>query len=106
MPEAPSSLHYHRAVLGLNGSTTDDLVVRAGVEMALGLRGVGKQAGRLDHDVHAQVLPGQLRGIALRHDALFMVMILTGEGRVEFVGRKVAAVRPNGEASDCSGGRA
>lgn len=34
MPEAPTSLVFRRAVLGLNGSTTDALVVRAGVEMA------------------------------------------------------------------------
>ena len=33
MPEA-SSLTFRRAVLGLNGSTTDPLVVNAGVEMA------------------------------------------------------------------------
>ena len=34
MPEAPTSLVFRRAVLGLSGSTTDTLVVRAGVEMA------------------------------------------------------------------------
>jgi len=34
VPEAPTSLVFRRAVLGLNGSTTDTLVVRAGVEMA------------------------------------------------------------------------
>ncbi len=33
MPEVPS-LTFRRAVLGLNGSTTDPLVIRAGVEMA------------------------------------------------------------------------
>lgn len=33
VPEVPS-LIYRRAVLGLNGSTTDPLVVKAGVEMA------------------------------------------------------------------------
>lgn len=33
MPEA-SSLTFRRAVLGLNGSTTDPLVVKSGIEMA------------------------------------------------------------------------
>jgi len=34
VPEAATSLVFRRAVLGLNGSTTDALVVRAGVDMA------------------------------------------------------------------------
>jgi nucleotide-binding universal stress UspA family protein len=34
VPEPPASLVFRRAVLGLNGSATDPLVVKAGVEMA------------------------------------------------------------------------
>jgi nucleotide-binding universal stress UspA family protein len=34
VPEGPSALIFRRAVLALNGSTTDPLVVKSGVEMA------------------------------------------------------------------------
>ena len=38
------------------GSGDDDLL-GAGVEMTLGLLGFGEEAGRFDHDVHAEFLP-------------------------------------------------
>ena len=46
-------------VLALGGRADDDLA-GAGLEVRGGLGGVGEQAGRLEHDVDAQVPPGQL----------------------------------------------
>src|SRR2546425_2092235 len=54
-------------VLVLRRSGDDD-VLRTRVEVGLGLRGVGKETRRLDDDVDSQVLPGELRRIALRQD--------------------------------------
>ena len=51
--------HDDGVVLALAGRRDDDLL-RAGGEVALGLLGVGEQAGRLDHVVDAELLPRQL----------------------------------------------
>ena len=48
-----------RDVLALGGGADDDLL-RAGVDVGAGLVGVGEDAGRLDHDVDAEVAPREL----------------------------------------------
>ena len=45
------------------GRRGDDDLLRAGGEVALGLLDVREQPGGLDHHVHAQLLPGQLRRV-------------------------------------------
>ena len=42
--------------------------LRAGVDVGLGLRGVGEQAGRLDDDLGAQLLPRDVARVALGGD--------------------------------------
>src|SRR6478609_1310578 len=53
-----------RRVLVLRRGGDDDLL-RAAVDVGLGLRRVGEEAGRLDDDVGAQLAPGEVRGVAL-----------------------------------------
>ena len=50
---------HDRDVLALRRGADDDLL-RAGVDVGARLVGVGEQAGRLDHDVDAEVAPRQL----------------------------------------------
>ena len=64
--------HQQRLHLALAGGGDDDLL-RAGREVALGLLGVGEEAGRLDDVVDAELLPGQLARVLRRHDALDLV---------------------------------
>ena len=45
------------------GRGGDDDLLGAGGEVALGLLHIGEQAGGFDHQVHAQRLPRQLRGV-------------------------------------------
>ncbi|MNY11394.1 hypothetical protein D3C86_1444220 [compost metagenome] len=54
-------------VLALGRSRDDDLL-GAGVEVGLGLGGVGEDAGRLDDDLGAELLPGDHGGVALGRD--------------------------------------
>ena len=61
-------------VFVLGGGRDDDLL-RAGLDVALGLRGVGEQAGRLDHDVHAQRLPRQRGRAFLDGQALDLLAV-------------------------------
>src|SRR5438309_3036732 len=55
---------HDRLVLVLGGRR-DDHVLRAGVDVRLRFRRVREEAGRLHDDVDVEVLPGQLRWIAL-----------------------------------------
>jgi hypothetical protein len=50
----------------LGGRGGDDDLLGAGLEVLGGVRALGEEAGRLDHDVDAEVAPRQLRRIALR----------------------------------------
>jgi hypothetical protein len=56
--------HDDRDVLVL-GRRRDDHLLGAVVQVHLGLGAVGEEPGRLDHDVRAQVTPGELGGVAL-----------------------------------------
>ena len=56
-----------RDVLALGRGADDDLL-RAGVDVRPGLRGVGEEAGALEHDVDAQVAPRQVGRVALGED--------------------------------------
>src|SRR5690606_21037 len=53
----------------------DDDLLRAGGDVAGGLRGIGEQAGGLDHVVHAEILPREPGGVARGGDALDLVAI-------------------------------
>ena len=57
--------HHDRDVLALRGRADDDLL-GAGFEVGRRLLPVREQTGRLDHDLGADLLPRELRGIALR----------------------------------------
>ena len=54
--------------VGALGRRGDDHFLRAGRDVLRGVVAVGEEAGRLEHDVDAQILPGQLRRIAQRQD--------------------------------------
>ena len=56
--------HHDREVLVL-GRRRDDDLLRAAVDVRPGLGGVGEEAGRLDDDVGAELLPRQVRRVAL-----------------------------------------
>jgi hypothetical protein len=56
--------HDDREVLVLGGRGDDDLL-GAAVEVRAGLGGVGEEAGRLDHDVGADLAPRQARRVLL-----------------------------------------
>ena len=56
-----------RDVLALGRGADDDLL-RAGVEVRAGLRGVGEEAGALEDDVDAEVAPRQVGRIPLGED--------------------------------------
>ncbi len=66
--------HEQRLDVALARGGDDDLL-GAGREVALGLLGVGEEAGRLDHVVDAQRLPGQLARLLGGHDALDLVAV-------------------------------
>src|SRR4029079_4762360 len=53
--------HHDRDVLVLGGGGDDDLL-RARLQVGLGLLGFGEEAGGLHHVIGAQRLPRQLRG--------------------------------------------
>ena len=57
--------HHDRDVLAL-GRRADDHLLGAGLEMGRRLLPIREQAGRLDHDLGADLLPRELRGISLR----------------------------------------
>src|SRR5690606_37210942 len=56
--------HDDGQVLALGRGGDDDLL-GAGLEVLLGVLGLGEEAGGLDDDVHAEVAPGQLGRVAL-----------------------------------------
>ena len=51
--------------VGVGRRGRDDHLLRPGLEVLGGVVALREQAGRLDHDVDAEVAPGQRRGIAL-----------------------------------------
>src|SRR5207244_13604529 len=51
----------------LGGCGDHDFLCTGG-EVLRGVRPTGEEARRLEHDVHTEVLPGELRGIAQRQD--------------------------------------
>ena len=61
-------------VLGRRG---DDDLLGTGVEVALGLGGVGEDAGGFDDDVDAQVAPRQRGRASLTSSALILVLPMT-----------------------------
>ena len=50
------------------GGGGDQDLLGAGVDVLLRVGGLGEEAGGLDDDVHAQLAPGQLGGVALGQD--------------------------------------
>ena len=55
----------HERDVGIGRGRRDDDLLRAGVEVLLRPVAVGEEAGRLDHDVDAEVAPRQRRRVAL-----------------------------------------
>jgi hypothetical protein len=51
------------------GRGADDHLLGAGLDVRLGLVGIGEDAGRLEHDVDAEIAPRQGGGILLGEDA-------------------------------------
>ena len=51
--------------VGVGRRRRDDHLLRPGLEVLGGVVALGEQAGRLDHDVDAEVAPGQVGRIAL-----------------------------------------
>ena len=49
----------HERDVGVGRGRRDDDLLRAGVEVLLRAVAVGEEAGRLEHDVDAEVAPGQ-----------------------------------------------
>ena len=66
--------HEEGLHLALAGRGDDDLL-RARGEVALGLLGVREQARGLHDELHAEVLPGKLRGLLGGHDALGLMPV-------------------------------
>ena len=54
--------------VGLGRRRRDDHLLRARVEVLLRVVALGEEAGRLDHDVHADVAPRQVGRVALLED--------------------------------------
>ena len=53
---------------GIGRRRRDDHLLRARVEVLGGVLALGEEAGRLDHDVGAEVAPGQVGRVALGED--------------------------------------
>ncbi len=58
----------HEGGVCAGGGGRDDDPRRAAVEVGRGLVAVGEDAGGLDHHVDAEVAPGDLLGVSVRHD--------------------------------------
>jgi hypothetical protein len=80
--------HHEGAVLTLGGSGDDDLLGTGG-DVALGFFGIGEEAGGLDDDFHAELLPGQTVRSAGAHDLDFVAVddddVVFGEIRRGFL---------------------
>jgi hypothetical protein len=68
----------HDGRIGIGGGGGDDHLAGALLQMRGGACAVGEQAGRLDHDVDAQLTPGQRAGIALGEDSQLAAVHLDG----------------------------
>ena len=64
----------HERHVGLGGRRGDDHLLRARVQVLGGVGALGEEAGRLDHDLGADVAPGQRRGIALGEHAQLLAV--------------------------------
>jgi hypothetical protein len=58
----------HKRDVRVGGRGRDHDLLRAGVEVLLCALALGEESGRLEHDVDAQVTPGDRAGIALREE--------------------------------------
>ena len=75
------------------GSGDDDFL-RAGVDVSLRLRLGGVEAGALEHDIHADLLPGKIRGVLLGVD--LDLLAVDDDGALfgfDLVGESVSALR-------------
>ena len=84
--------HDDRDVLVARRRRDDDLL-RAGVDVLARVGGLGEEAGRLDHDVDAEIAPRQVRRVALGED----LDVLAGDADA-VVGRAHLAGEPAQDA--------